>query len=44
MEELLMELWGDAYTPEIFSFFMTIFLLLILVAFIKMLLVIIFRF
>lgn len=43
MQSLIMELWGDAYTPEIYSFFMTVFLFIILLAFLKVIIIIALR-
>lgn len=42
MQNLIMELWGDAYTPEIYSFFMTVFLLIVLLTVLKILLIVLF--
>ncbi len=40
MENILMNLWGEAYTPEIYSFFMTVAILLILISFLKVLIIV----
>ena len=40
MQNLIMELWGDSYTPEIYSFFMTVFLLLLILTILKVIIII----
>lgn len=40
MQNLIMELWGDAYTPEIYSFFMTVFLLIVLLTILKVIIIV----